>query len=68
MWAPKHEVCERDPRTYLGGGSVNGTKNSPWREIHHPLQRKRKTEKTQNFLERSSSSIGELNVQSVPLD
>jgi hypothetical protein len=61
-------VCERDPITYLGGGSVNGTKNLSWRETHHPLQRKRKTEKTENLLERSSSSISELNVQSVPLE
>jgi len=68
MCAPKHEVRERDPITYLGGGSGNGTKNLFWRETHHPLQRKRKTEKAEFFLERSSSSISELNVQSVPLD
>jgi hypothetical protein len=49
MWAPKHEVCERDPIAYLGGGSVNGTKNLSWREIHHPLERKRKTEKKREF-------------------
>jgi hypothetical protein len=31
--------------TYLGGGSVKGTKNLSWRETHQPLQRKRKTQK-----------------------
>jgi hypothetical protein len=43
-------------RTYLGGRHTT------------PFKEKGKHKKTENLLERSSSSISELNVQSVPLD
>jgi hypothetical protein len=44
MWAPKHEVCGRDPITYLGGGSVNGTRTYLGGRYTTPFNEKGKTE------------------------